>query len=84
MYLQNVYVSGEVKNQAMAYALAVSEELLGGRGAVRIQGGGFGGTLEAFVPKDMTAEFKDGINRLIGDGMCHILTIRKEGGIRIS
>ena len=82
-YLQNIYVSGAVENQAMAYALAVCEELLCGRGAVRIQGGGFGGTLEAFVPCDMTEQFKAGIEKMIGKNMCSILTIRKNGGVRI-
>ncbi|MBE6911496.1 MAG: galactokinase [Ruminococcaceae bacterium] len=83
MYLQNIYVSGETKNQTMAYALAVCEEFLEGKGAVRIQGGGFGGTLEAFVPKCMTEKFRDGIDKMIGKGMCTVLTIRKDGGIRI-
>lgn len=82
-YLQNIYVSGAVKNQEMAYALAVCEELLGGRGAVRIQGGGFGGTLEAFVPCEMTEKFESGIQKMLGKGMCKILSFRKEGGIRI-
>ena len=83
MYLQNIYVKGAVKNQAMAYALAVCEELLLGRGAVRIQGGGFGGTLEAFVPCDLTEQFKEGIDKMIGKNMCTVLTIRPDGGKRI-
>lgn len=82
-YLQNIYVAGEVGNQAMAYSLAVCEELLGGRGAVRIQGGGFGGTLEAFVPCEMTESFKLGTEKMIGKDMCKILSFRKEGGVRI-
>ncbi len=83
MYLQNVYASGETKNQAMAYALAACEHLLEGRGAVRIQGGGFGGTVEAFVPKDMRGYFEDGIDKMIGKGMCRMLAIRPDGGKRI-
>jgi len=82
-YLQNIYVSGSVKDQAMAFALAVSEKLLNGRGAVRIQGGGFGGTLEAFVPIDMTDKFIEGIDNAIGKNMCSVLTIRKDGGVRV-
>ncbi len=82
-YLQNIYVSGAVKNQEMAYALAVCEEILGGRGAVRIQGGGFGGTLEAFVPCEMTEMFKLGIQKMLGDDMCKMLSFRFDGGIRI-
>ena len=82
-YLQNIYVAGAVENQAMAYALAISEQLLAGRGAVRIQGGGFGGTLEAFVPRNMTEKFCRGIELMIGKDMCKVLTIRKDGGIRL-
>ena len=82
-YLQNIYVAGAVENQAMAYALAVCEELLSGRGAVRIQGGGFGGTLEAFVPCEMTESFVRGIDNMIGENMCKVLTVRKDGGVRL-
>ena len=82
-YLQNIYVAGAIENQAMAYALAVCEELLSGRGAVRIQGGGFGGTLEAFVHCDMTEDFVRGIDRMIGKDMCKVLSIRKDGGVRL-
>ncbi len=82
-YLQNIYVSGSVRDQAMAYALAVCEKLLSGRGAVRIQGGGFGGTLEAFVPCDMTESFCAGVDAMIGKDMYKVLTIRCDGGIKI-
>lgn len=82
-YLQNIYVAGAVENQAMAYALAVCEELLSGRGAVRIQGGGFGGTLEAFVPCEMTESFVRGIDKMVGKDMCKVLAIRKDGGVRV-
>lgn len=82
-YLQNIYVSGSVRDQAMAYALAVCEKLLSGRGAVRIQGGGFGGTLEAFVPCDMTESFCTGVDAMIGKDMYKILTVRRDGGMKI-
>ncbi len=82
-YLQNIYVSGAVQNQAMAFALSVCEKLLDGAGAVRIQGGGFGGTLEAFVPVDMTESFCKGIDSMIGKDMYKVLTIRKDGGIKL-
>ncbi len=83
MYLQNIYVAGAIENQAMAYAISVCEELLSGCGACRIQGGGFGGTIEAFVPKHMTESFKCKIERFIGKNMCHILSIRSEGGVKL-
>jgi len=82
-YLQNIYVSGSVRDQAMAYALAVCEKLLSGRGAVRVQGGGFGGTLEAFVPCEMTESFCAGVDNMIGKDMYKVLTVRKYGGMKI-
>ncbi len=83
MYLQNIYVAGEVKNQAMAYALAVCENALGGEGAVRIQGGGFGGTLEAFVPKYKTSEFTKNVEAAIDKDTCKVVSLRTHGGVRL-
>ncbi len=83
IYLQNVYTAGAIKNQPLAYALAVCEELLCGKGASRVQGGGFGGTVEAFVPKEMTESFIRGIDRFIATGRCRVLKIWSEGAIRI-
>ncbi len=83
MYLQNVYTAGAIKNQPMAYTLAVCEELLCGKGASRIQGGGFGGTVEAFIPKEMTKHFMCGMDKLIGTGRCRQIKIRNEGAIRV-
>ena len=55
-------------------------ELLGGKGAVRVHGGGFAGTVQAFVPVEMLAEFKAGMEAILGEGRCHVLSIRPEGG----
>lgn len=81
MLLQNVIPDGRVRAQEMAYALAVTEHLLGGRGACRVHGGGFAGTIQAFVPNDRRDAFCAEIERLLGAGSCHILSIRPEGGI---
>ena len=56
------------------------ERLLKGRGAHRVHGGGFAGTVQAFVPNDMLDEFKSGIEAMLGEGMCHVLSIRPVGG----
>lgn len=82
-YLQNIYATGDTENQAMALGIALAERLLGNRGAVRIQGGGFGGTLEAFVPKDMTEKFVCGIEKVFGSESAKVLTFRALGGVRI-
>lgn len=83
MYLQNVFASIDPKNQAVSLALALCDELLGGKGAFRVHGGGFAGTIQAFVPSDMLKGFKEGIEAVFGEGMCHILSIRSVGGIEI-
>ncbi|MBR4720527.1 MAG: galactokinase [Clostridia bacterium] len=83
MYLQNVYVPKDTKNQAVSLALALCDKLLCGRGAFRVHGGGFAGTIQAFVPYDMLESFKNGIESVFGDGMCHILSIRSVGGVEI-
>lgn len=82
MYLQNVIPAGYIAHQDMAVALALCEKLLGGRGAYRVHGGGFAGTVQAFVPEDLLAEFRAGIDRVLGEGACHVLSIRPWGGVR--
>ncbi len=82
MYLQNITPSGAVKQQAVAVALALCDTLLSGRGASRVHGGGFAGTVQAFVPLDLLPEFREGIERVLGQGSCHVLTVRADGGKR--
>ncbi len=84
MYLQNVFAASMPEQQAVAVALAMCEEILGGRGAYRVHGGGFAGTVQAFVPNDMLDEFKTKIEAVLGEGMCHVLSIRPIGGCCIS
>ena len=83
MYLQNISPAGAVEHQEVAVALAMCDTLLNGRGAYRVHGGGFAGTVQAFVPMDMLEEFKSGIERVLGKGSCHVLKIRNEGGVRL-
>lgn len=84
MYLQNICPAGETELQAVAIALAMCDTLLAGKGAYRVHGGGFAGTVQAFVPMDMLSQFKDGMEAVLGQGSCHVLSIRPEGGIRFS
>ena len=83
MYLQNVYASSMPKAQAVSLTIALCEEILGDRGSFRVHGGGFAGTVQAFVPNDMVDEFKSRIEAVLGEGMCHILSIRPVGGYRL-
>lgn len=79
MYLQNVSNYRDCRNQSVALLLALAEELLAGRGACRIHGGGFAGTLQAFVPVDMLDMFIAGMEEVAGPDSCHVLTIRAAG-----
>ena len=83
MYLQNISPAGATEHQEVAVALALCDTLLKGRGAYRVHGGGFAGTVQAFVPMDLLEEFKCGIERVLGAGSCHVLRIRNEGGVRL-
>ena len=82
-FLQNVTPAGYIEHQELAFSLCLAERLLGGRGACRVHGGGFAGTIQAFVPDDMLDEFKAGIDSVLGEGSCHVLSIRKDGGVRL-
>ena len=84
MYLQNINPAGATEHQDVAFTLALCDTLLNGRGAYRVHGGGFAGTVQAFVPLDMLEKFKTGIEAVLGEGSCHVLNIRSEGGIRLN
>ena len=80
MYLQNSYAFPQ--EQSVTLALAAAEQLLNGRGAVRIHGGGFAGTIQAWVPTDMVDEFRAAMEQRIGP--CYVLEIRNQGVIRVA
>ena len=82
--LQNVTPAGAVKQQAVAITISVAKQILCGRGAVRVHGGGFAGTVQAFVPVDMVAEFKERTEMILGKDACKVMVIRPAGGIRIA
>lgn len=83
MYLQNVYAASMPHQQAVSLALALCDEILGENGAYRVHGGGFAGTIQAFVPNDMLDDFKAKIEAVLGEGMCHVLSIRPIGGCEL-
>ena len=80
LHLQNTWSTADPKQQAIPMALAVGRELLEGTGAIRVHGGGFAGTIQAFVPNEKLDGFKAGMEALLGEGKCHILHIRPQGG----
>ena len=79
-YLQNVIPAGYKEHQEMGVTIAAAKHYLQGKGAVRVHGGGFAGTAQAFVPVDMLADFKAHMEAILGEGRCHVLSIRPEGG----
>ena len=82
-YLQNVYVCRDVEHQNVSIALAVSDMILGVQGANRVHGGGFAGTIQAFVPNDIVTLYKTEMEKVFGNGACDVLKIRKYGGIQV-
>ena len=80
VHLQNTWSISDPSQQAIPLALAAGQELLEGTGAIRVHGGGFAGTIQAFVPNDRLEAFRSGMEALLGRGKCHILHIRPQGG----
>jgi len=83
MYNQNAYVGSMPLYQGVPLALALTEHLLKGRGACRLHGGGFGGTVQAYVPNELLAVYQDGIEKVFGVGNCHVLQVRPVGSMML-
>lgn len=82
-FLQNVYANCDVQNQSVSIGLAMSETIIGENGVCRVHGGGFAGTIQAFVKDEFVATYKDKIEKVFGEGSCHVLKVRKYGGIKV-
>lgn len=82
-YLQNVYSSRDTRHQNMSLALAVSDVYLGENGVSRVHGGGFAGTIQAFVQNAAVPEYRTVMDRIFGEGSCSILKIRRYGGMKV-
>lgn len=82
-YLQNVYSNQDVTSQNVSVALQISEMLLADNGVCRVHGGGFAGTIQAFVKNEFVEAYKKEMNHVFGEGSCKDLRIRKYGGIKV-
>lgn len=82
-YLQNVYSNSDVQHQNVSLALAISEDFLGGNGVCRVHGGGFAGTIQAFVKNEIVTEYQKRMNIVFGSDACSVLKIRKYGGMKV-
>ena len=81
--LQNIFSPSHPQNQAVGLAISLGRELLEGTGAIRVHGGGFAGTVQAFVPNERLEFFRAGIEAVFGSGKCHVLHIRPVGGCEL-
>ena len=82
-YLQNVYPNHDIRNQNVSVALCVSDVALKDNGVARVHGGGFAGTIQAFVRNSAVADYRAAMDNVFGEGSCKVLNIRKYGGIRV-
>lgn len=82
-FLQNVYANSDVKNQSVSIGLAMSEKIIGENGVCRVHGGGFAGTIQAFIKDECVADYKEKIEKVFGQGACHVLKVRKYGGKKV-
>lgn len=82
-FLQNVYANCDVQNQSVSIGLAMSEKIIGRNGVCRVHGGGFAGTIQAFVKDEFVTAYKTEIERVFGKGSCHVLKARKYGGKKV-
>ncbi len=83
MKLQNVFAVVNPQEQGLSLALALTEKLLGSAGAWRVHGGGFAGTIQAFVPLECLADYRAGIEQVFGEGSCYVLSVRQAGGTKV-
>lgn len=83
MLNQNVYSPSNPTDQRLSLALCITENMLKGKGAYRVHGGGFAGTIQAFVPNEMLDDYKTAIENVFGIGNCHVLIVRPVGGTKV-
>ena len=83
-YLQNVYTTKNVSEQGLSLALCLCERFLKDKNAAwRVHGGGFAGTVQAFVPCKYTSDFKEYMEKVFGEGNCYVLSVRRAGAFKI-
>ncbi|MDL2324439.1 galactokinase [Ruminococcaceae bacterium OttesenSCG-928-A16] len=83
-YNQNAYSVRRPEEQGVALGLAVSQLLLAGKGAWRLQGGGFAGTIQAFVPNDLLETYCNELQTIFGSDACYVLNVRGRGTTQVT
>ena len=82
-YLQNLYSNSAVSEQGLPLAIALTKKFLNGKGACRVHGGGFAGTIQCYIPSELLADYKKTIEAVFGENSCCVLNIRPVGGYEI-
>ncbi|MEG2659201.1 MAG: galactokinase family protein [Oscillospiraceae bacterium] len=82
-YNQNAYSIKNPSEQGVALGCAISQRILNGKGAWRLQGGGFAGTIQAFVPNELVKEYRSALDNVFGKDACYVLSVRNYGAIRV-
>ena len=84
-FLQNVYTTKNVAEQGLSLALCLTEAYLAGTGAAcRVHGGGFAGTIQAFVPVEKAADYAAYMDSIFGEHACHLLSVRRDGAMKFN
>ncbi len=83
-YNQNAYSIKHPAEQGVSLGVAVSQHLLQGKGAWRLQGGGFAGTIQAFVPMDLLETYRTTLDGIFGEGSCYVLNVRGYGAVAVT
>ncbi len=83
-YLQNLYSTSAVSEQGLSLAIALTQQFLNGKGACRVHGGGFAGTIQCYIPNDQVVAYKSMIENVFGEDSCVPLTVRPIGGCEIT
>lgn len=82
-YLQNLYSTSAINEQGLSLAIALTKKFLNGKGACRVHGGGFAGTIQCYIPSDLLENYKEMIEKAFGNGSCCVLNIRPVGGYEL-
>ena len=83
-YNQNAYCIKQPAQQGVALGVALSQKILDGQGAWRLQGGGFAGTIQAFVPKALLPQYKNTVEAVFGEDACYVLSVRNYGAVAVT
>lgn len=83
MYLQNAFSVSDASSQGISLGVALAKKILNGKGAVRLHGGGFAGTIQAFVPNEMSEDFFKEMSAVFGANAIYCLSVRPDGPITL-